>query len=147
MGRNQKCDIFTHLPLYFGLFRESGLKVKEYEPQRWNFSEAGCLGFAIHEHIDLGTKCKSRVGIYHKVIKEEKRLLHLLRHVEEDRGDPGLDSNLAVATDGMVNCRRLQLMMYNDMFHIMFNWWFDNVDNLWSTSSTWSTSGCCRELK
>ena len=33
---------------------ESGLKVKEYELLRRNFSETGCFGFGIQEHIDLG---------------------------------------------------------------------------------------------
>jgi large subunit ribosomal protein L11e len=31
---------------------ESGLKVKEYELLRRNFSESGCFGFGIQEHID-----------------------------------------------------------------------------------------------
>jgi len=78
---------------------ESGLKVKEYELLRRNFSETGCFGFGIQEHIDLGIKydpstgiygmdfyvvleragyrvarrcrCKSRVGIQHIVTKED----------------------------------------------------------------------------
>ncbi|EES00248.2 hypothetical protein SORBI_3003G057900 [Sorghum bicolor] len=33
---------------------ESGLKVNEYELLRRNFSETGCFGFGIQEHIDLG---------------------------------------------------------------------------------------------
>ncbi|KAF6156438.1 hypothetical protein GIB67_001481 [Kingdonia uniflora] len=33
---------------------ESGLKVKEYELSRRNFSDTGCFGFGIQEHIDLG---------------------------------------------------------------------------------------------
>ncbi|KAF1002083.1 hypothetical protein AG4045_001615 [Apium graveolens] len=32
---------------------ESGLKVKEYELLRKNFSDTGCFGFGIQEHIDL----------------------------------------------------------------------------------------------
>ncbi|KAE8788757.1 hypothetical protein D1007_37119 [Hordeum vulgare] len=32
---------------------ESGLKVKEYELLRRNFSDTGCFGFGIQEHIDL----------------------------------------------------------------------------------------------
>ncbi|CAD6255848.1 unnamed protein product [Miscanthus lutarioriparius] len=36
---------------------ESGLKVKEYELLRRNFSDTGCFGFGIQEHIDLGIKC------------------------------------------------------------------------------------------
>ncbi|CAN1229604.1 60S ribosomal protein L11 [Linum perenne] len=35
---------------------ESGLKVKEYELLRKNFSDTGCFGFGIQEHIDLGIK-------------------------------------------------------------------------------------------
>lgn len=35
---------------------ESGLKVKEYELLRRNFSETGCFGFGVREHIDLGIK-------------------------------------------------------------------------------------------
>lgn len=35
---------------------ESGLKVKEYELLKRNFSETGCFGFGIQEHIDLGIK-------------------------------------------------------------------------------------------
>ncbi|XP_008659012.2 60S ribosomal protein L11 [Zea mays] len=33
---------------------ESGLKVKENELPRRNFSDTGCFGFGIQEHIDLG---------------------------------------------------------------------------------------------
>ncbi|EPS69669.1 hypothetical protein M569_05096, partial [Genlisea aurea] len=78
---------------------ESGLKVKEFELLRRNFSDTGCFGFGIQEHIDLGIKydpstgiygmdfyvvlerpgyrvgrrrrCKSRVGIQHRVTKED----------------------------------------------------------------------------
>ncbi|PWZ57898.1 60S ribosomal protein L11 [Zea mays] len=35
---------------------ESGLKVKENELLRRNFSDTGCFGFGIQEHIDLGIK-------------------------------------------------------------------------------------------
>lgn len=35
---------------------ERGLKVKEYELKRRNFSETGNFGFGITEHIDLGIK-------------------------------------------------------------------------------------------
>lgn len=38
---------------------ESGLKVKEYELLRRNFSDTGCFGFGIQEHIDLGIKLVS----------------------------------------------------------------------------------------
>ena len=78
---------------------ERGLKVKEYELLKKNFSNTGNFGFGITEHIDLGIKydpstgiygmdfyvvldrpgyrvskrrkCQSRVGIQHKVTKED----------------------------------------------------------------------------
>ncbi|GMI99124.1 hypothetical protein like AT5G45775 [Hibiscus trionum] len=78
---------------------KSGLKVKEYELLRRSFSDTGCFGFGIQEHIDLGIKydpstsiydmdfyvilkraeyrmdrrrrCKSRVDIQHRVTKED----------------------------------------------------------------------------
>ncbi|KAL2512302.1 60S ribosomal protein L11-1 [Abeliophyllum distichum] len=78
---------------------ESGLKVKEYELLRRNFSDTGCFGFGVQGHNDLGIKydlstgiygmdffavlerpgysvgrrhrCKSRVGIQHRVTKED----------------------------------------------------------------------------
>merc|ERR1719258_972743 len=45
---------------------ESGLKVKEYELHRDNFSATGCFGFGIDEHIDLGIKYDPSTGIYGK---------------------------------------------------------------------------------
>lgn len=43
---------------------EAGLKVKEYELIRRNFSESGNFGFGITEHIDLGIKYDPSTGIY-----------------------------------------------------------------------------------
>ena len=43
---------------------ERGLKVKEYELQRKNFSATGNFGFGIQEHIDLGIKYDPTTGIY-----------------------------------------------------------------------------------
>ena len=43
---------------------ERGLKVKEYELRRGNFSETGNFGFGIQEHIDLGIKYDPGIGIY-----------------------------------------------------------------------------------
>ena len=43
---------------------ERGLKVKEYELQRKNFSATGNFGFGIMEHIDLGLKYNPSTGIY-----------------------------------------------------------------------------------
>jgi large subunit ribosomal protein L11e len=40
------------------------LKVKEYELNAKNFSDTGCFGFGIDEHIDLGIKYDPTVGIY-----------------------------------------------------------------------------------
>ncbi|KAH0469089.1 hypothetical protein IEQ34_002321 [Dendrobium chrysotoxum] len=78
---------------------ESGLKVKEYELLRRNFSDTGCFRFDIQEHIDPGIKydpltriygidfyvvierpgyrvrrcchCKSRVGVQHHATKDD----------------------------------------------------------------------------
>merc|ERR1719487_327386 len=43
---------------------EKGLKVKEYELRKKNFSRAGNFGFGITEHIDLGIKYDPSTGIY-----------------------------------------------------------------------------------
>ena len=78
---------------------ERGLKVKEYELVKQNFSATGNFGFGIEEHIDLGLKydpgtgmygmdfyvvmarngyrvarrkrCRKHVGIQHRVTKED----------------------------------------------------------------------------
>jgi large subunit ribosomal protein L11e len=43
---------------------ECGLKVKEYELRRKNFSETGNFGFGIQEHIDLGARYDPGIGIF-----------------------------------------------------------------------------------
>mmetsp|Transcript_23374 Transcript_23374/g.73191 ORF Transcript_23374/g.73191 Transcript_23374/m.73191 type:complete len:165 (+) Transcript_23374:96-590(+) len=43
---------------------ERGLKVREYELEKKNFSETGNFGFGITEHIDLGLKYDPNTGIY-----------------------------------------------------------------------------------
>eukprot|EP01138_Halocafeteria_seosinensis_P004606 gb/GECG01004712.1/.p1 GENE.gb/GECG01004712.1/~~gb/GECG01004712.1/.p1 ORF type:complete len:183 (+),score=24.75 gb/GECG01004712.1/:1-549(+) len=43
---------------------ERGLKVKEYELKKENFSDTGNFGFGIDEHIDLGIKYDPSTGIY-----------------------------------------------------------------------------------
>merc|ERR1711993_223660 len=43
---------------------EKGLKVKEYELRKGNFSATGNFGFGIQEHIDLGLKYDPNIGIY-----------------------------------------------------------------------------------
>merc|ERR1712105_237683 len=43
---------------------ERGLKVREYELRKNNFSNTGNFGFGIQEHIDLGIKYDPSIGIY-----------------------------------------------------------------------------------
>ncbi|KAI4817452.1 hypothetical protein KUCAC02_010853 [Chaenocephalus aceratus] len=43
---------------------EKGLKVREYELRKSNFSNTGNFGFGIQEHIDLGIKYDPSIGIY-----------------------------------------------------------------------------------
>uniref|UniRef100_A0A2I2ZYN5 Large ribosomal subunit protein uL5 n=1 Tax=Gorilla gorilla gorilla TaxID=9595 RepID=A0A2I2ZYN5_GORGO len=43
---------------------EKGLKVREYELRKNNFSDTGNFGFGIQEHIDLGIKYDPSIGIY-----------------------------------------------------------------------------------
>ena len=43
---------------------EKGLRVKEFELKKANFSDTGCFGFGIDEHIDLGIKYDPTTGIY-----------------------------------------------------------------------------------
>lgn len=78
---------------------DRGLKVKEYELKKGNFSNTGNFGFGINEHIDLGLRydpytgifgmdffvvlkrrgfrvskrkhCRSKVGNSHKISKED----------------------------------------------------------------------------
>ena len=42
---------------------ERGLKVKEFELKKKNFSNTGCFGFGITEHIDLGLKYDPGTGM------------------------------------------------------------------------------------
>ncbi|KAH0631149.1 hypothetical protein JD844_005301 [Phrynosoma platyrhinos] len=43
---------------------DKGLKVREYELRKNNFSDTGNFGFGIQEHIDLGIKYDPSIGIY-----------------------------------------------------------------------------------
>jgi large subunit ribosomal protein L11e len=43
---------------------DRGLKVREYELKKKNFSNTGCFGFGITEHIDLGLKYDPSTGIF-----------------------------------------------------------------------------------
>uniref|UniRef100_A0A2K5N264 Large ribosomal subunit protein uL5 n=1 Tax=Cercocebus atys TaxID=9531 RepID=A0A2K5N264_CERAT len=52
---------------------EKGLKVREYELRKNNFSDTGNFGFGIQEHIDLGIKYDPSIGIYGFSIADKKR--------------------------------------------------------------------------
>merc|ERR1711966_573471 len=43
---------------------EKGLRVKEFELYKQNFSETGNFGFGVNEHIDLGIKYDPSSGIF-----------------------------------------------------------------------------------
>jgi large subunit ribosomal protein L11e len=63
--RNEK--ISCHVTVRGELANEildRGLKVKEYELLKRNFSDTGNFGFGIQEHIDLGIKYDPSTGIY-----------------------------------------------------------------------------------
>ncbi|KAL3151364.1 60S ribosomal protein L11 [Trebouxia sp. C0009 RCD-2024] len=63
--RNEKISCFVTVRGEKALqLIESGLKVKEYELLRRNFSDTGNFGFGINEHIDLGIKYDPSTGIY-----------------------------------------------------------------------------------
>ena len=50
---------------------ERGLKVKEYELKKGNFSDTGNFGFGIQEHIDLNIKYDPGIGIYGSTISKD----------------------------------------------------------------------------
>ena len=60
------------------MLQESGLKVKEYELLRRNFSDTGNFGFGINEHIDLGIKYDPSTGIYGKYAASVQEALLIL---------------------------------------------------------------------
>jgi len=63
--RNEQISVYTTVRGAKALaILENGLKVKEYELREGNFSETGCFGFGIDEHIDLGIKYDPGIGIY-----------------------------------------------------------------------------------
>ncbi|KAL2479747.1 60S ribosomal protein L11-1 [Abeliophyllum distichum] len=59
---------------------ESGLKVKEYELLRRNFSDTGCFGFGVQGHIDLGIKFSLGQSSIMFLKALETRLLHVHLH-------------------------------------------------------------------
>src|ERR1700733_726855 len=56
---------------------ERGLKVKEYELKKSNFSDSGNFGFGIQEHIDLNIKYDLAIGIYGSTTPLTSFPLHL----------------------------------------------------------------------
>jgi large subunit ribosomal protein L11e len=63
--RNEK--IATHVTIRGEKAREileAGLRVREYELPTTCFSETGTFGFGIQEHIDLGLKYDTSIGIF-----------------------------------------------------------------------------------
>jgi large subunit ribosomal protein L11e len=53
---------------------DRGLKVKEYELKKKNFSATGNFGFGINEHIDLGLKYDPATGKIYQTWEEYKLL-------------------------------------------------------------------------
>eukprot|EP00891_Asterochloris_glomerata_P007734 jgi/Astpho2/7734/Aster-07576 len=63
--RNEKISCFVTVRGEKALsLIDRGLKVREYELLRKNFSDTGNFGFGINEHIDLGIKYDPSTGIY-----------------------------------------------------------------------------------
>merc|ERR1711861_79884 len=92
MGRNEKIAVHVTVRGEKATeILERGLKVKEYELQRKNFSATGNFGFGVTEHIDLGIYgmdfyvClerpgfrvarrkarQARVGVKHRITKDQ----------------------------------------------------------------------------
>ncbi len=61
--RNEKisCHVTVRGELAMEIL-DRGLKVKEYELKKKNFSDTGNFGFGINEHIDLGIKYDPSTG-------------------------------------------------------------------------------------
>ncbi len=63
---------------------ERGIKVKEYELKSSSFTDAGCFGFGIDEHIDLGLRYDPYTGIYgmdfYVVLKRKGFRVKLRKH-------------------------------------------------------------------
>ena len=72
---------------------ERGLKVKEYELRKGNFSATGNFGFGISEHIDLGLKYDPSTGIYgmdfYIVMKRKGGLRTTKKRAKAGRMGPG----------------------------------------------------------
>jgi large subunit ribosomal protein L11e len=69
MGRASKVNDLNRIAVHVTIrgpkaeeILERGLKVKEYELRKRNFSESGNFGFGISEHIDLGIKYDPSIG-------------------------------------------------------------------------------------
>ncbi len=63
---------------------ERGIKVKEYELRNGCFTDSGCFGFGIDEHIDLGLRYDPYTGIYgmdfYVVLKRKGFRVKLRKH-------------------------------------------------------------------
>ena len=57
---------------------EKGLKVKEYELKKKNFSDTGNFGFGIQEHIDLGIKYDPSTGEHFISIAFNAYIIYLM---------------------------------------------------------------------
>ena len=70
---------------------DRGLKVKEYELKKKNFSKSGNFGFGIQEHIDLGMKYDPYTGIFgmnfYVVLSRAGRRVVLRRRARCDLGN------------------------------------------------------------
>ena len=85
---------------------ERGLKVKEYELKRKNFSNTGSFGFGIQEHIDLGLKYDPSTGENNYIcnMTDMRRYLEALGVLgfrnsvcDCDRSHPGTKPSLKVS--------------------------------------------------
>ena len=69
---------------------EKGLKVKEYELKKGNFSNTGNFGFGINEHIDLGIKYDPYTGIFgmdfYVILTRAGRRVTVRRRVQSKMG-------------------------------------------------------------
>jgi len=70
---------------------ERGLKVKEFELRKRNFSSTGNFGFGIQEHIDLGMKYDPYTGIFgmdfYVILGRAGRRVGLRRHARNKLGN------------------------------------------------------------
>lgn len=85
---------------------ERGLKVKEYELRKRNFSETGNFGFGITEHIDLGIKVGCRLQISSLSLPRAKSNLSSLIQYDPGIGIFGMDFFVVMGRPGYRVARR-----------------------------------------